>query len=73
MGNIQERVGAVMEHRITFFEKTEEDIRTIIDKFGFVNEEEFVEEAVVEKILELKARIFLSISDQVEKALKSRE
>lgn len=61
-----------MEHKITFSEKTEKDIKMIVDKFGFDSEEEFVEEAVVEKIMELKKQIFLNITDQVGAALRSR-
>ncbi|MGC1122400.1 MAG: hypothetical protein WBA22_15010 [Candidatus Methanofastidiosia archaeon] len=61
-----------MERKIIFSEKTEKDIRMIVDEFGFDSEEEFVEEAVAEKILELKERIFFSISDQVGTALKSK-
>ncbi len=61
-----------MEHKITFSEKTEKDIRMIVDEFGFNSEEEFVEEAVAEKILELKKQIFFSITDQVGAALKSK-
>jgi hypothetical protein len=61
-----------MERKIIFSEKTEKDMRMIVDEFGFDSEEEFVEEAVAEKILELKERIFFSISDQVRTALKSK-
>ena len=61
-----------MEHKITFSEKTEKDIKMIVDKFGFDSEEEFVEEAVAEKIMELKKQIFLNITDQVGAALRSK-
>ena len=61
-----------MEHEITFSEKTEKDIKMIVDEFGFNSEEEFVEEAVAEKILELKKQIFFNITDQVGAALKSK-
>jgi len=61
-----------MEHKITFSEKTEKDIKMIVDEFGFNSEEEFVEEAVAEKILELKKQIFFNITDHVGAALKSK-
>ena len=61
-----------MEHKITFNEKTEKDIKMIVDEFGFDSEEEFVEEAVTEKILELKKQIFFNITNQVGAALRSR-
>ena len=61
-----------MEHKITFSEKTEKDIKMIVDEFGFDSEEEFVEEAVAEKILELKKQIFFNISDQIGAALRSK-
>ncbi|KYK37850.1 MAG: hypothetical protein HXS46_13880 [Theionarchaea archaeon] len=61
-----------MEHKITFSDETEKDIRMIVDEFGFNSEEEFVEEAVVEKILQLKKQIFFNITDQVGAALRSK-
>ncbi|KYK33945.1 MAG: hypothetical protein AYK19_12650 [Theionarchaea archaeon DG-70-1] len=61
-----------MEHKITFSEKTEKDIKMIVDEFGFDSEEEFVEEAVAEKILELKKQIFFNITNQVGAALRSK-
>ena len=68
----QESLGATMEHKITFSEKTEKDIKMIVDEFGFDSEEEFVEEAVAEKILELKKQIFFNITNQVGAALRSK-
>ena len=59
-----------MEYKITFSEKTEKDIKMIVDEFGFESEEEFVKEAVAEKILKLKKQIFFNISDQVGAALR---
>ncbi len=47
-----------MEHKITFSDETEKDIKMIVDEFGFNSEEEFVEEAVVEKILQPKKADF---------------
>ena len=61
-----------MEYKITFSEKTEKDIEMIVDEFGFESEEEFVKEAVAEKILKLKKQIFFNISDQVGAALRSK-
>jgi hypothetical protein len=61
-----------MEHKITLSEKTEKDIKMIVEEFGFGSEEEFVEEAVAEKILELKKQIFFNITDQVGAALRSK-
>lgn len=61
-----------MEHKITLSEETEKDIKMIVDEFGFDSEEQFVEEAVAEKILELKKQIFFNITDQVGAALRSK-
>lgn len=61
-----------MEHKIKFSEKTEKDIKMIVNEFGFDSEEEFVEEAVTEKILELKKQIFFNITDQIGAALRSK-
>jgi hypothetical protein len=47
-----------MERKITFSEKTEKDIKMVVAEFGFESEDEFVEEAVAEKILELRKQIF---------------
>jgi predicted AAA+ superfamily ATPase len=43
----------------------------IIDEFGFDSKEEFIKEAVAEKILELKKQIFSNVTDQVGAALRS--
>jgi hypothetical protein len=43
-----------------------------VNEFGFDSGEEFVEEAVAEKILELKKQIFFNICVQVGAALRSR-
>ena len=61
-----------MEHKITFSVKTERDIKMVADEFGYNSEEEFVEEAVNEKILELKKQVFFSITDQIAAALRSK-
>jgi hypothetical protein len=65
-------VGAVMKKKITFSEKTEKDIKMVMDEFGFESEKEFVEEAISEKILELKKQIFLNITDQIATGLRSK-
>ena len=61
-----------MERKIKFSEKTEKDIKMVIDEFGFDSENEFVEEAVSEKILELKKQIFFNITDQIATSLRSK-
>ncbi len=61
-----------MEHKITFSDETEKDIKMVVDEFGFNSEEEFVEEAVAEKILQLKKQIFFNITGQIGATLKSK-
>jgi len=61
-----------MERKIKFSEKTEKDIKMVMDEFGFDSENEFVEEAVSEKILELKKQIFFNITDQIAIGLRSK-
>jgi len=43
--------------------------RIFIESFGYKNEKEFIEEAVRDKILELKKKSFFEISDKVKEAL----
>ena len=62
----------MMEKKIKFSEKTEKDIKMVMDEFGFDSENEFVEEAVSEKILELKKQIFFNITDQIATGLRSK-
>jgi len=62
----------MMEKKIKFSEKIEKDIKMVMDEFGFDSENEFVEEAVSEKILELKKQIFFNITDQIATGLRSK-
>lgn len=61
-----------MEHKIIFSEETEKDMKMIVDEFGFNSEEEFVKEAVAEKILDMKKQIFFTATDQIGAALRFR-
>ncbi|MEA1993949.1 MAG: hypothetical protein U9N35_06110 [Euryarchaeota archaeon] len=60
-----------MEKKIKFSKKTEKDMEMLVDEFGFDTEDEFVEEAVSEKILELKKQIFFNITDKIATGLNS--
>lgn len=48
------------------------EIDKIGEQFGFKSETEFVKEAVSEKILQLKKRIFSSISSEVRRGLEKK-
>ena len=52
--------------------RTIKEIHKIGMQFGFRDEEEFVREAVSEKILQLKKRIFFSLTDQVRLKAESK-
>ncbi len=51
--------------------KLSDELRKIIFELGFSGNSEFIEEAVREKILELKKQKFFEISDEVLSGLKS--
>lgn len=53
-------------------EKDVREIRKITSKAGFKNEEEFVKEAVEEKILEFKKLLFTDITTDVRKGLEKK-
>lgn len=61
-----------METEIKLPEKLATELRKIAIELGFNGNSEFVEEAVKEKILELKKRQFFHISDKVARGLKGR-
>jgi len=44
-------------------------LKDFIEAFGYEDEEEFVREAIEDKILELKKKAFFEISDKVKEAL----
>lgn len=48
------------------------EIRKIASKIGFKNEEEFIKEAVEEKILEFKRLLFTEITTDVRKGLEKK-
>ncbi len=45
------------------------NFRELIKSLGYESEEEFIKEAVEEKIIELKKKAFFEISDKVKEAL----
>lgn len=49
-----------------------DELREIILDLGFSGDSEFIEEAVKEKILELKRQKFFKISDKVASGLESK-
>ncbi len=48
------------------------EIRKIASKIGFKNEEEFIKEAVEEKILKFKRLLFTEITTDVRKGLEKK-
>ncbi len=61
-----------MQTSVVLPARTIKEIHKIGMQFGFRNEEEFVREAVSEKILQLKKRIFFSLTDQVRLKAESK-
>ena len=61
-----------METEIKLPEELAIELRKIAIESGFNGNSEFVEEAVKEKILELKKRRFFQISDKVALGLKEK-
>lgn len=49
--------------------KTKKEIEKVTREFGFATEEEFISQAVKEKILELKKMKFFAISEKIRKGL----
>ncbi|MFQ6003424.1 MAG: hypothetical protein ACE5KJ_06725 [Candidatus Zixiibacteriota bacterium] len=45
------------------------EFKELIESFGYESEEEFVKEAVEDKILELQKKTFFEISDKVKEGL----
>ncbi|MBU0567196.1 hypothetical protein KJ693_10745 [bacterium] len=53
-------------------EKVSAEVNKISSQFGFRNEEEFVKEAVEDKILELKKRLFVTATDGIRSGLEKK-
>ena len=53
-------------------EKDVREIREIASRVGFKNEEEFVKEAVEEKILEFKKILFIEITTEIRRGLEKK-
>ncbi len=47
-------------------------VKSIVEEFGFSSEEEFFQEAIRDKILELQKQIFLKGSNQVAEKMKKK-
>jgi len=47
-------------------------VEEIIDTFGFKNQEEFVQEAIRDKVLELKKKLFIMGSDKIAAGLQQK-
>ncbi|GIW66805.1 MAG: hypothetical protein KatS3mg095_0703 [Candidatus Parcubacteria bacterium] len=50
----------------------DKNIKNLLKEFGFLNEKEFINQAIAEKILELKKLKFLLISQKIRKGLKKK-
>ncbi len=53
----------------TLSSKTEKDIAEMAEEFGFSSKNEFISQAIKEKILELKKMKFFAISERIRKGL----
>ena len=51
---------------------TEKRIEKVLKEFGYPSKKEFIEEAVREKLRELKKLQFFSISERIRKGLKKK-
>ena len=49
------------------------EVNNIVQDFGFQNKEEFVQEAIRDKVLELRKLRFFSITDKVAANLKKKK
>ncbi len=58
-----------MDAQIKIPEELISKVDTVIEKFNFKDQQEFVEEAVRDKILELQKKLFFEGSDEVAKGL----
>lgn len=47
-------------------------VESIVTQFGFKNKEEFFQEAIRDKVLELQKKIFLEGTNQISKNLKKK-
>lgn len=54
---------------VTVLAESKKNFREVIESFGYESEDEFLKEAVEDKILELKKKSFFEISDRVKDAL----
>ena len=61
-----------MENMFALPEKDVREIRKIASKVGFKNEEEFIKEAVEEKILKFKKLLFDDITTDIRVGLKKK-
>ena len=55
--------------KVTVGVESRKTLKELIESFGYESEEEFIREAVEDKILELKKKSFFEISDKVKDAL----
>jgi hypothetical protein len=52
--------------------QTKKEIQEIIREFGFLDEKEFISQAVKEKLMELKKLRFFLISEKIRKGLEKK-
>ena len=61
-----------MKKIINVPETMSKDMTVLSEQFGFANDTEFIRSAIREKIIELKKLLFMQVSAQVSKGLKSK-
>ncbi|MBI2043769.1 hypothetical protein HYT24_00190 [Candidatus Pacearchaeota archaeon] len=61
-----------METIIKIPKELETDLRRFVHELGFSGDSEFVEEAVKDKVLELKRKEFFKVSDKIAQALNGK-
>ena len=61
-----------MKKIINMPETMSKDMSLLSEEFGFANDTEFIRSAIREKIIDLKKLLFMQISAQVSKGLKSK-
>jgi metal-responsive CopG/Arc/MetJ family transcriptional regulator len=62
-----------MQTMVELPEETAREVDRLGRQFGFKDEREFIKDAVNEKILQLKKRLFISATDEVRRELERKE
>jgi len=64
--------GEKMETKIAISKNLIPEVEVFVDRFGFKNETEFVNDAIKEKILALKRDAFIKVTGRIAKGLESK-